>query len=345
MDFGIQRSGSRAAGEDGTRSSRGRWSQMREGRSSCVSGRLAYWVRAKRTELFADLEALGEPADDAQIALARTLFAKVLDAPGGGLRIQTIHSFCQTLLSAFPVEAGLTPGFRPLEAREESALAMLTSSLLSLLAQHPPDAATFYVLDGSPPDSPLAGHLERLTADLPHDVRHIAYREVPEAVAGIAAELERRVQSGEAEVAPIFIIVYGLQRYRQLRQEDDFGFSPDGDGAPRADKQFGEMLRDGPAHGVHTLAWCDTVNNVNRSLNRQGLREFENRVLFQMGASDSSTLIDTPLASKLGLHRALFYSEEQGTVEKFRPYAMPDDVWLANAVRSMRAKDEASAQT
>ena len=88
-----------------------------------VSGRLAYWVRAKRTELFADLEALGEPADDAQIALARTLFAKVLDAPGGGLRIQTIHSFCQTLLSAFPVEAGLTPGFRPLEAREESALA------------------------------------------------------------------------------------------------------------------------------------------------------------------------------------------------------------------------------
>jgi len=88
-----------------------------------VSGRLAYWVRAKRTELFADLEALGEPADDAQIALARTLFAKVLDAPGGGLRIQTIHSFCQTLLSAFPVEAGLTPGFRPLEAREEAALA------------------------------------------------------------------------------------------------------------------------------------------------------------------------------------------------------------------------------
>lgn len=88
-----------------------------------VSGRLAWWVRAKRTELFADLDALGEPADDAQIALARTLFAKVLDAPGGGLRIQTIHSFCQTLLSAFPVEAGLTPGFRPLEAREEAALA------------------------------------------------------------------------------------------------------------------------------------------------------------------------------------------------------------------------------
>lgn len=98
-----------------------------------VSGRLAHWVRAKRAELFEDLEALGEVADDAKIALARTLFAKVLDAPGGGLRIQTIHSFCQTLLSAFPVEAGLTPGFRPLEAREETALARET--LAEMLVQ------------------------------------------------------------------------------------------------------------------------------------------------------------------------------------------------------------------
>ena len=97
-----------------------------------VSGRLAYWVRAPRAELFNDLDALGEEPDDAKIALARTLFARVLDAPGGGLRIQTIHSFCQTLLSAFPVEAGLTPGFRPLEAREETALARDT--LAAMLA-------------------------------------------------------------------------------------------------------------------------------------------------------------------------------------------------------------------
>ncbi len=40
-----------------------------------------------------------------------------------GLRIQTIHSFCQGLLAAFPVEAGLVPGFRPLEGREEAVLA------------------------------------------------------------------------------------------------------------------------------------------------------------------------------------------------------------------------------
>ena len=87
-----------------------------------VNDRLARWVRMPPTELSRDLQALGEDGGFAQQAVARTLFAKVLDAPGGGLRIQTIHGFCQGLLAAFPVEAGLTPGFRPLEAREEAVL-------------------------------------------------------------------------------------------------------------------------------------------------------------------------------------------------------------------------------
>ncbi len=86
-----------------------------------ISARLAHWVRAKDEELRLDLVALGETATPALLATARTLFARVLDAPGG-LRIQTIHSFCQSLLAAFPVEAGLVPGFRPLDQREEAVL-------------------------------------------------------------------------------------------------------------------------------------------------------------------------------------------------------------------------------
>jgi ATP-dependent helicase/nuclease subunit A len=91
--------------------------------SERITGRLARWVRASDAALFDDLEALGEASGPEARALARTLFARVLDAPGGGLRIQTIHSFCQTLLAAFPVEAGLVPGFRPLDQREEALLA------------------------------------------------------------------------------------------------------------------------------------------------------------------------------------------------------------------------------
>jgi ATP-dependent helicase/nuclease subunit A len=91
-----------------------------------IHARLAYWVRLKDSELRKELFALGEPNDDSSLALARTLFARVLEAPGGGLRIQTIHAFAQSLLAAFPAEADLVPGFRPLEGREEQLLARQT---------------------------------------------------------------------------------------------------------------------------------------------------------------------------------------------------------------------------
>jgi len=89
-----------------------------------IHARLAHWAGLKDEDaLRRDLTRLGEPIDGDALGRARRLFAQVLEAPGGGLRIQTIHAFCQTLLGGFPSEAGLIPGFRPLEAREESALA------------------------------------------------------------------------------------------------------------------------------------------------------------------------------------------------------------------------------
>src|SRR5436853_7196139 len=84
-----------------------------------IHGRLAYWVRLKDVELAHELTMLGEDPGLQHQNRARTLFARVLEATGGGLRIQTIHAFAQSLLAAFPSEAELVPGFRPLEAREE----------------------------------------------------------------------------------------------------------------------------------------------------------------------------------------------------------------------------------
>jgi hypothetical protein len=49
----------------------------------------------------------------------------------------------------------------------------------------------------------------------------------------------------------------------------------------------------------------------------------------QMAIADSSTLIDSPLAAKLGMHRAILVTEEDGRVEKFRPYGPPSEAWLA----------------
>ena len=96
-----------------------------------IGARLAAWVRMKRADLWNDLEALGEEPSDRLIERARRLFAKVLEEPGG-LRIQTIHAFAQTLLASFPAEAGIAPGFQPLEGRAEQELGRAT--LASLLA-------------------------------------------------------------------------------------------------------------------------------------------------------------------------------------------------------------------
>jgi ATP-dependent helicase/nuclease subunit A len=104
-----------------------------------VHARLAYWVRLKDTALKKELYALGEDSEPEDIARARTLFARVLDAPGGGLRIQTIHAFAQSLLAAFPSEAGLVPGFRPLEGREEQLLARQTLAELLVRAEEAGD--------------------------------------------------------------------------------------------------------------------------------------------------------------------------------------------------------------
>jgi hypothetical protein len=74
---------------------------------------------------------------------------------------------------------------------------------------------------------------------------------------------------------------------------------------------------------------------VNRYLSRKALTEFEMRVLFQMSANDSASLIDNPRASTLGLHRALFFNEMEGYTEVFRPYAVPDDEWIEEVRREL----------
>ena len=100
-----------------------------------IHERLGAWVTLPEKDLKQEVFALGEPHLGNRLADARQLFAKVLDARGGGLRIQTIHSFAQTVLAAFPAEAGLTVGFRPIEGREEMQLKRQALSTLVATAE------------------------------------------------------------------------------------------------------------------------------------------------------------------------------------------------------------------
>lgn len=86
-----------------------------------IADRLGEWAVADEVALARHLSTLGCPTDPATLARARALFAEVLELPGG-MRISTIHGFCQSLLHAFPLEAGLAPQFRVLEEADAAAL-------------------------------------------------------------------------------------------------------------------------------------------------------------------------------------------------------------------------------
>ncbi len=208
--------------------------------------------------------------------------------------------------------------------QDQTALAMGVSALVSLAAQGV-RGADVSVLDGTPADAPadMQGVLEREGALRLPGMRLVRYREVGDALAELAAEVEKRVQ-GEGGPTKV-LLIHGLQRYRVLRRpEDEFDFSSGGDEkAARPDRLLATILREGPGVGVHVICWCDTLASLNRALDRASVREFDGRVLMQISAADSSALIDSPVAGALGGNRAILFSEELGQIEKFRPYALP----------------------
>ena len=192
------------------------------------------------------------------------------------------------------------------------------------------------------PKMPSSGSSWHRSAPTP--TRIITPGTIQQGLADLTAELERREQGGTPAAAeghlPLFLIVNSLSRFRDLRKrEDDFGFSGFGssDVEKPADpaKQFADLIAKGPEQGIHTLAWVDSAGNLDRWMNRQSIKEFELRVAFAMSPADSSNLIDSPAAAKLGPHRALLYREETGTTTKFRPYGPPSQTWLDHVRQSL----------
>jgi ATP-dependent helicase/nuclease subunit A len=111
--------------------------------------RLGGWALLPDDELQAELEGIAASPDECDdLRRARRLFAQALETPGG-LKIQTIHSFCQNLLARFPVEAGIPTRFSVLAERDTA----------ELLAQ-----ARNQVLASSAGNAPLAGAIALLAS-------------------------------------------------------------------------------------------------------------------------------------------------------------------------------------
>jgi S-DNA-T family DNA segregation ATPase FtsK/SpoIIIE len=225
-----------------------------------------------------------------------------------------------------------------------ASMAVTLSSVVGLAAwargqgvQPNPASPVITILDGSVMEDGSLSPFEAVGRALPGLVARAGVRECDAAIAGLYADLVRRQAPDSLEAPTRFLVVYGLQRFRSLRRaEEDFGFGGGGEGeATKPDQQFMNLVREGPALGIHTIMWINTTATLERSMDRRALREFDGRVLFQMSQTDSSFLIDGPAAANLGQHRALAFSEETGVIEKFRPYALPNPGWLEGTLQTL----------
>ncbi|MFZ5963250.1 double-strand break repair helicase AddA [Thalassococcus sp. BH17M4-6] len=117
--------------------------------------RLGAWAMLADAALADELRQLGVEVEPTQAFLrrARTLFARAIETPGG-LRIQTIHSFCAALLRRFPLEAQVSPQFAEMEDR---AAELLRADILDRLSDGPEAGVV----------ADLAQHL---TTDTPEDL-------------------------------------------------------------------------------------------------------------------------------------------------------------------------------
>ncbi|MEZ0261094.1 MAG: double-strand break repair helicase AddA [Alphaproteobacteria bacterium] len=97
----------------------------------------------------------GIKPDDVTTKRARQMFAEFLDAYGG-LRVQTIHSFSQTLLRRFPIESGIPPYFDVMD--EQSSSEMLREAQADVLRQAQKD-----------PTTPLARAVQLITPEVSED--------------------------------------------------------------------------------------------------------------------------------------------------------------------------------
>ena len=225
-----------------------------------------------------------------------------------------------------------------------AAQGMMMVALITLAAQmrpagpDDPSPAQFFVLDGDANDAEEGTRWKQTVEQLPHRIVRAGQREAAATVATIAAEVSRRKEETGADHPPLFVFLSNFSRFRDLRNEqDEFGFGRvDESRGPQAGAQLADIFKDGPGVNVHSIVWCDTYSNLTRWITQSTLREFEVRIAFQMNSADSSSLIDSPAASRLGNHRALLYLRELGTTEKLRPYAIPSPEWVSKVAASFR---------
>ena len=193
-----------------------------------------------------------------------------------------------------------------------------------------------YLLDYAPiEDFYEKDVLIELAKMLPHYIKYVPFDDANDVLAELYANFTQR-EKGFAEKEDTYLLVYGLQRARDLRSNniyqaknnlddfDEFGSSATQQLSVKPHEMFMNILQRGATVGINSLVWEDNFK-VFMAHYANMLSNFDMRIAFTMADEDSINFIEEPNGSKIGENGAVYsYNGNQ----KFRPYKKPDIDWL-----------------
>jgi ATP-dependent helicase/nuclease subunit A len=204
---------------------------------------LALWATRPAETLAEALQQLtGRRPDETTTARARQLFARVLDTPGG-IKIATIHSFCQSLLRRFPLEAGVSPEFTVLD--ERSAHEALIEAAEDLVAA---------ARDGG--ESEIAATLAEIARHAPEE----RFTALLAALASARSKLEEALSDGHAAFAERLRRALGLSPGANAETlADAFCAGGDREGLRAAAAALIAGSKSDGARGFLIARWCEAA--------------------------------------------------------------------------------------
>ncbi len=208
-----------------------------------------------------------------------------------------------------------------IDRNEELAFGIVFSSLLSIAAQESPKTVVFHVIDMSSADASWVDHSKTFANHLPHPINVHGRRGIEGVISELSEEINYRELSDTKQTSKIILVLFGVQRARNLRREDRISFASPTDGGGIHDN-LGKILLEGPEFGIHTIIWCDTVQSFLRIFDNSALNEIGHRVTGALSQADSIKLFDEPVASNLDReNRMICYDDEKiGIYTSIRPY-------------------------
>lgn len=158
-------------------------------------------------------------------------------------------------------------------------------------------------------------------------------RQAPALLASLRDDVRQRIAEDLTSQSPALLVLSGMHRARDFDADGS-----DYETASELSDALTEIMRDGPEVGIHTVVWCDTLQNLSRRLPPGGLRELAWRLVGKMSADDSASLIAVDTAASLREQQVIAANEDRGVLQRCTAIGVPAAAWMRELLNVLSSK-------